>query len=180
MVDDYLPVADEFQERVDRMQELLFANRPLHRNLLAEIFDLKKQAQLFRLAAFPMRDILSPILRRDIDLFPEAVLAYFRDVYDHSVRVIDQLESLRDLTASALEIHLSVISTRQREVAKQLTVIATIFLPLTFITGFFGQNFSFLVNEILPGRAAFFGLGIGTELLVLGVTLGYFKWKGWF
>lgn len=81
---------------------------------------------------------------------------------------------------SALEIHLSVVGNRQNEVAKQLTIIATIFLPLTFLTGFFGQNFSLLVNTVLTSSVAFWGLGIGLEVAVLALTLGYFKWKRWF
>jgi magnesium transporter len=93
---------------------------------------------------------------------------------------MDQLDSLRDIVNSALEIHLSVVANRQNEVAKQLTIIATIFLPLTFLTGFFGQNFSFLVGNVLTHNWTFWVLGIGTEVVALVITLGYFKLKGWF
>jgi magnesium transporter len=141
---------------------------------------MKKEAQQFRRAVLPMRDILNPIIRKDIELFPDADLDYFRDVYDHSVLVMDQLDSLRDIVNSALEIHLSVVGNRQNEVAKQLTVIATIFLPLTFLTGFFGQNFRFLVNDVMVHDWTFWLLGVGTEVLALFLTLGYFRLKGWF
>lgn len=178
VVDGYLPVSEAFQERVDALEEQLFgAGR--RDNLLPRVFAMKKDAHRFRWAALPMRDILNPIIRRDIDLFPEAVTAYFRDVYDHAVLVIDQLDTLRDLMTSALEIHLSTVANRQNEVAKQLTVIATIFLPLTFVTGFFGQNFGWLISRI-GGGGAFVAWGFGTELFTVALTVGYFKWKGWF
>lgn len=180
VVDGYLPVAQRFEARVDDLEENLFRDRPMEKEVLPQIFEMKREAQRFRWAAMPMRDILNPIIRKDIDIFPEEALAYFRDVYDHAVRVIDQLDSVRDLVSSALEIHLSVISNRQNEVAKQLTIIATIFLPLTFLTGFFGQNFSILVTHFITPGWTFWVFGIGLELLALSLTLGYFKWKHWF
>ena len=91
---------------------------------------------------------------------------------------MEQLDSLRDLMTSALEIHLSVISNRQNEVAKQLTIIATIFLPLTFITGFFGQNFGLQVGTFLLPLWTFWVFGLGLELATVLVTIGYFRRKG--
>ncbi|HCF99038.1 MAG TPA: magnesium and cobalt transport protein CorA [Chloroflexi bacterium] len=179
VVDGYLPVSQTFQDRVDELEEALFAGRSQDAEVLPRVFGMKKDAQRFRWAVLPMRDILNPIIRQDLELVGREDLAYFRDVYDHAVLVIDQLDTLRDLVNSALEIHLSVVANRQNDVSKQLTVIATIFLPLTFVTGFFGQNFAFLVGHI-GGTDAFIGWGLGTELLTIGLTLGYFKWKGWF
>jgi magnesium transporter len=179
IVDGYFPVAERFEEQVDRLEEGLFRGRALDADVLPAIFDMKKQAQRFRWAALPMRDILNPIIRRDLDLFPDEEIIYYRDVYDHAVRVIDQLDTLRDLVNSALEIHLSVVANRQNDVARQLTMIATIFLPLSFIVGFFGQNFSFLVGDIV-GPGAFFFLGLGTEIVAVALTVWYFKRKGWF
>jgi magnesium transporter len=126
-----------------------------------------------------MRDILNPIIRGDIALFAADEIPYYRDVYDHTILVIDQLDSIRDLVNSALEIRLSVVANRQNEISKQLTVIATIFLPLSFIVGFFGQNFASLVSFI-GSSATFWLLGIGTEVLALALTLAYFWRKGWF
>jgi magnesium transporter len=179
VVDGYLPVAEQFQERVDDLEEMLFTTNRVNKDVMPEIFHMKKDAQRFRHAVLPMRDILNPIIRGDIKLFDEHEIPYFRDVYDHTVLVIDQLDTMRDLVNSALEIHLSVIANRQNEVAKQLTIIATIFLPLSFIVGFFGQNFSFLVANI-GGTGKFWFLGMGTELLAVCLTIGYFKWKRWF
>ena len=182
IVDGYMPVGEIFSEKVDALEEMLFKRgRSANKDeVLPQIFAMKKDAQHFRRAVLPMRDILNPIIRKDIELFPESDLDYFRDVYDHVVLVMDQLDSLRDIVNSALEIHLSVVGNRQNEVAKQLTVIATIFLPLTFLTGFFGQNFGFLVTNVISHNWTFWVLGIGTEVVTLAITLGYFRLKGWF
>jgi magnesium transporter len=140
---------------------------------------MKKQAQLFRRAAFPMREILNPLIREDLSLYSHDESLYFRDVYDHTVLIVDQLDGARDLVNSSLEIQLSVVANRQNEVAKQLTIIATIFLPLSFIVGFFGQNFAWLVAHI-GGEGTFTFLGLGTELLAVVATLLFFKLRGWF
>lgn len=182
VVDGYIPVAQSLLEHVDSLEDVLFqanADRPIPRYVLPEIFKQKKQAQQFRRAVIPMRDIMNQIIRDDMDLFPEPDMAYFRDVYDHTIRVIDELDAARDLVNSALEIQLSVTANRQNEVAKQLTVIATIFLPLSFLTGFFGQNFSWLVLHI-TGPGAFLFLGLGSELLAIVILIAFFRIRGWF
>ncbi len=179
VVDGYLPVAEMFQERVDSLEEILFQKSPAQTDILPQIFRMKKEAQLFRRAALPMREVLNPLVREDLSLYSHEESLYFRDIYDHAVLVTDQVDSSRDLVNSALEIHLSVVANRQNEVAKQLTVIATIFLPLSFIVGFFGQNFSWLVDHI-GGLGAFTFLGIGTEVVTVVLTLVFFKIRGWF
>jgi len=182
VVDGYIPVAQHFLDRVESLEDVLFqtkADKPIPRFVLPEIFKQKKQAQQFRRAVIPMRDVLNQIIRDDIDLFPEPDMEYFRDVYDHAVRVIDEIDSARDLVNSALEIQLSVTANRQNEVAKQLTIIATIFLPLSFLTGFFGQNFSWLVLHI-TGPGAFVLLGLGSELVAILILLFFFRVRGWF
>lgn len=179
IVDGYIPVAETFQERVDDLENVLFQDGAQDRRILPEIFSMKKEGQRFRRAALPMREILTPLIREDIGLYPHDVSVYFRDVYDHAVLVLDQLDTIRDLMNSALEIHLSVVANRQNEVAKQLTIIATIFLPLSFIVGFFGQNFSWLVDRI-TGPASFGLLGIGVEILAVVLTVLFFRFRGWF
>jgi len=179
VVDGYFPVAERFEERVNAIEVALFEDRPLPEDLLLRIFTMKKDSQEFRRAALPMRDILTPILRGDLPLFSEGQKAYFRDVYDHAIRVIDQVDATRDLVNSALDVHLSVTANRQNEVSKQLAIIATIFLPLTFITGFFGQNFGVLVGHI-TGPISFWALGVGAEVVALVLLLAWFKHRGWF
>ena len=104
---------------------------------------------------------------------------YFRDVYDHLIRISDLVDTYRDLLTSSMDVYLSTVSNRLNAVMKQLTVIATIFLPLAWITGFFGQNYGWMVRNIGSWQAFAVG-GIGLELAVAGVMLVYFKRRGWF
>jgi magnesium transporter len=104
---------------------------------------------------------------------------YFRDIYDHLIRISDLVDSYRDLLTSAMDVYLSSVSNRLNVVMKQLAVIATIFLPLSFVVGFFGQNFGWMVRNI-SSPWTFWLLGIGSELAVLLGFLYLFKRRGWF
>ncbi|MFN2459962.1 MAG: magnesium transporter CorA family protein [Candidatus Velthaea sp.] len=179
IVDGYYPITDAYDSRIDRIEDHLFAEKRKAQTVLKEIFDFKRDLQAFRRSAAPVREILTPILRGDVHQLEPTVLAYYRDVYDHAIRVIDQIDAQRDLVNTTLDIHLSSQSHRQGETAKQLTIIATIFLPLTYITGFFGQNFDYLVKGI-AAPSAFWWFGVGTQLTALGALLVYFRYKRWF
>jgi magnesium transporter len=180
VVDGYFPIAEWFEERVDAIEASLFeASSKAGSGILLRIFRMKKDSQRFRRAAWPMRDVLAPIVRADLPIFSDAHNAYFRDVYDHAVRVIDQVDATRDLANSALDVQLAVTANRQNEVSKQLTIIATVFLPLSFITGFFGQNFAVLVGHMTTARA-FWVFGVASEVVAVIGLLILFKRRGWF
>jgi magnesium transporter len=104
---------------------------------------------------------------------------YFRDLYDHLIRLADLVDSYRDLLSSVMDTHLSTVSNRLNVVMKQLTIIATIFLPLTFLTGFFGQNFAYLVRVWISSTWSFFVLGIGLELVAVLFLVAMFRRRGW-
>jgi magnesium transporter len=104
---------------------------------------------------------------------------YFRDIYDHLIRISDLIDTYRDLLTSSMDVYLSTVSNRLNTVMKQLTIMATVFLPLTFITGFFGQNFGWMVGHI-RSPATFFALGIGLEVATVGALFTLFKRRGWF
>ena len=104
---------------------------------------------------------------------------YFRDIYDHLIRISDLIDSYRDLLSGATDLYLSTVSNRQNDVMKQLTVIATIFLPLSFITGFFGQNFGFMVNDLIKDSWTFWVVGVGSMLATCVALLTFFRRKGW-
>ncbi len=178
IVDGYFPISDRLEEWINDLQAQVFDQSTNATDKLREIFVLKQDVHQARRAVTPMREIIQPIVRGDFKFLDRESL-YYRDVYDHAVRVIDQLDSARDYLNSALDILLSMVANRQNEVSKQLAIIATIFLPLTYITGFFGQNFGFMVDHITkPGM--FWYLGIGSQVACLLVLLGYFRWKRWF
>lgn len=179
IVDGYFDSVESLDEQISAIEAELLRGGMAGRDLPLRIFALKRDLQRFRRAAVPMRDILNPIIRGDLVLYKSEEIAYFRDVYDHAIRVIDQLDAARDLVNNALEINLSIVANRQNAIVKQLTVIATIFLPLTFITGFFGQNFGFLVSRI-GTTASFWELGIGAQVVTLAALLWFFKAKRWF
>ncbi len=179
LVDGYWPAAQTLEERVNALETRLFEEGVRTRAALIEIFEMKKVIQQFRRAVLPMREIVVAVQRNDLEIIQPPEQPYFRDIYDHATRVNEEIDSARDLVNSALEIHLGLTGNQQNEVAKQLTIIATIFLPLTYLTGFFGQNFSFLVNHI-SRPTDFFLYGIALELVALVVLLVYFKRRHWF
>ena len=179
VVDHYFPIGDKLEEWIADLQTRLFERSSNENATLREIFDLKNDVHHARRAVAPVRELLQPLVRDDFKFFAGDEERYYRDVYDHAIRVIDQLDAARDLVNSALEIHLSLVANRQNEISKQLAIIATIFLPLTYITGFFGQNFGYMVNGIVS-KQAFLWLGLGSETIAVVVLLAYFRWKRWF
>ena len=135
-----------------------------------------------RKAITPQRDTFARLMGGVAELpgLSEEDERYFRDVYDHLIRISDLIDSYRDLLTGAMDVYLSTVSNRLNSVMKQLTIIATIFLPLSWLTGFFGQNFGFEVSHI-GGWGTFVVLGLGTELRrPASMLLVYFKRRGWF
>ena len=104
---------------------------------------------------------------------------YFRDLYDHLIRISDLVDSYRDLLTGAMDTHVSTVSNRLNVVMKQLAIIATLFLPLSFLTGFFGQNFSWLLNHFLNKNWAFWVFGLGLEAGAVVGLLVMFRRRGW-
>ncbi len=179
LVDSFFPLLAEVDERLDELQDQMLA-APSNDQLNA-LFVLRRRLVTVRRAVAPERDLLGRLLSGAATLpgMNEDAERYFRDVYDHLIRPTEQVDGHRDLIAGAMDLYLSNASTRLNAVMKQLAVIATIFLPLTFITGFFGQNFPWLVDHI-GGWAPFVGLGIGLELGAVLVLFAYFRRRGWF
>jgi magnesium transporter len=179
LVDSFFPILADFDDRIDELEDGIF--RKADDTQLQEIFQMKRLLVGIRKAITPQRDTFARIMGGVAD-FPglsEEDERYFRDVYDHLIRISDLVDSYRDLLTGAMDVYLSTVSNRLNAVMKQLTIIATVFLPLSWITGFFGQNFGFEVRHI-SGWASFVLLGIGTELLAVGALLVYFKRRGWF
>jgi magnesium transporter len=142
MVDAYLPIVDAWDDEIDGIETDVI-ERP-SRVVLQHIFDLKRALQRMRRVALHQRELLHRLSRGEFELVPEAALPFFRDVYDHFLRVADLADSYRELLSGALDAYLSTVSNRMNEVMKTLTIISSVLLPLTFIVGVYGMNFDFM------------------------------------
>ena len=178
LTDSFFPLLGEMDDEIDELEAAVIAG-PTDQQL-QRLFALKRELVAMRKVISPQRDLFASSIDR-ISALPGLELDerdYFRDIYDHLIRISDLIDSYRDLLSGATDLYLSTVSNRQNDVMKQLTVIATIFLPLAFITGFFGQNFGFLVRHI--GSAwAFWGIGLGSMLATCIALLMFFHRKGW-
>jgi magnesium transporter len=179
LISSFFPILSDFDDRIDELEDQIFISA--NDDQLQQMFQMKRLLVGVRKAVTPQRDAFATLMGRFVDLpgFDADDEHYFRDIYDHLIRISDLIDSYRDLLSSAMDVYLSTVSNRLNAVMKQLTVIATVFLPLTFITGFFGQNFGFLTGHITNWES-FVGLGIGIELVALILLLGYFKRRRWF
>ena len=139
VVDTFFELVDSCEESIDDIEERIFA--PEAESVQPLIFRRRNLLIAIRRAIGPMRDVFNAILNRHLALIQEPHLLYFRDLYDHTVRIYELLETERERLSNALEVHLSHISNTLNQVMKRLTAVATIFMPLTFLTGFFGMNF---------------------------------------
>jgi magnesium transporter len=178
LVDSFFPALSDFDDRIDDLQQQIFA-KPSDEQL-SQLFAMQKWLVGLRKLVTPQRDSLASLVAGVTSLpgmTPEGE-PYLRDLYDHLIRISDLVDSYRDLLSNAMDAYLSIVSNRLNEVMKQLTVIATIFLPLSFLTGFFGQNFGWMVNR-LGGLPTFLLLGIGTEAVAAAGLFTLFRRRGW-
>jgi magnesium transporter len=178
ITDDYFPRLSALDDAIDEVEEDIFKN-PTDEQL-QRLFSMKRELISMRRVVTPMRDMLGAVFTGVVDLpgFSSETSGWLRDAYDHTIRISDLIDSYRDLLSGAMDVYLSTVSNRLNAVMKQLTVIATIFLPLSFLTGFFGQNFSVLVGHI--GSAwSFWVFAVGVELLVVAGMLWMFRRRKW-
>ena len=178
LVDGYFPVLASLDDQIDELEDQIL-QRPTEAQL-GQLFDLKRSLIALRKVITPERDMFATLLSGAGQLpgmTPDAE-RYFRDLYDHLIRISDLVDSYRDLTSGALDTHLSTVSNRLNVVMKQLTIIATIFLPMSFLTGFFGQNFGWMVNR-LTTLSVFLVVGVGLQLLTAVALLVMFRRRGW-
>jgi magnesium transporter len=178
LVDSMFPFLAALDDRIDDLQDQIFA-KPTDKQL-AEMFALKRQLVDMRKVVTPQRDMVNSLLTQVIPIpgMTAETERYVRDLYDHLIRISDLVDSYRDLMSGSLDAYMSVVSNRLNDVMKQLTIIATVFLPLSFLTGFFGQNFAWLVERI-GSSATFFGVGVGTEVVAVVALLLLFWRRGW-
>lgn len=176
IVDRYFSVLEQIGERTEQLEDELLQHAS--RDTLQTLHQLKREAMILRRAVWPMREVLNQLVRSDNGLFQPATIPYLRDIYDHTVHVIESLEAIRDLIAGMLDIYLSSVSNRLNQEVRALTVVAIIFMPSTLITGIFGMNFKSM--PLLDNTVGFYlALGLmGCIASALGLLFWRRRWLG--
>lgn len=181
IIDGFYPVLEDYGERLEDLEDEVVL-RPT-RKTIQEIYNLKRELLALRRAIWPQRDAINQLIRDRSHLISPEVRVYLRDCYDHAVQVMDMVESYRELTSGMMDVYMSSVSNRMNEVMKLLTVVSSIFIPLTFIAGVYGMNFDPDASPWnMPELDWYWGypavlLGMGTIALFLIV---FFWRKGWF
>ena len=180
VIDQGFPVLENFGLQLEEVEEQIL--EAASRDTLEKIHILKREMILLRRMLWPQREVINQLLRDDHSMVREGTLVYLRDCYDHTIQVMDLLETYRDMTASMLDIYLSSVSNRMNEIMRVLTVIATIFIPLTFIVGVYGMNFDRASRWNMPELGWSYGYPLvwGAMIIVAGLMLAFFRRRGWF
>jgi len=174
IVDNYFIILEKTGERLEDIEEDLMTE-PSEKTLHA-IHQMKREMIYLRKSVWPLREVISALHREDSPLIKDSTKIYLRDVYDHTIQVIDAIETFRDMISGMLDIYLSSLSNKMNEIMKFLTIIGTIFIPLTFIAGVYGMNFYFMPE--LRWHYGYFA--VLACMALVGITMMiYFKWKKW-
>lgn len=174
LVDTTFTALETLDEAVDKLQDEVL--RDANNAQLALLQDMKHSAVEMRRVLGAQRDMFQRLVTLSLEADRETT-AYYRDVYDHIIRQYETVNSLRDLLTGAMDVYLSTVSNRLNMTVKALTVVASLFLPLTFLTGFFGMNFGWLVQRIGTGYA--FAIGLSVMAISILTQLFFFRRRGW-
>jgi magnesium transporter len=176
LVDATFPALEQVDDTVENIEsDIVTDAKP---ESLRRIYHLKHSVTELRRFLGAQRDVFQRLTTHGIHLQQQDMTLYYRDVYDHIVRQYETVDSLRDLLTSAMDVYLSTVSNRLNNTTKALTVIASLFLPLSFLTGFYGMNFTYLVT-VLETPFWAFAVGVGTMLIATGIQLYFFRRRGW-
>lgn len=182
IIDGFFPVLENYGEQVEDLEDQVVAS-PTH-NTLEKIYKIRRELLAMRRAIWPLRDAINSLIRDGSDFISPEVSVYLRDCYDHTVQVLDMVETYRELSSSLMDVYLSAVGNRMNEIMKLLTVISSIFIPLTFIAGVYGMNFNSDASPYnMPelnwywGYPAILGVmgGIAIALLILFWRRGWFE-----
>jgi magnesium transporter len=180
VVDHYFPVLEAYGERLETLEDAIITHAD--RGTIADVHSVKRDLLYLRRAIWPQREAINALIRDEIPWVTAETQLYLRDVYDHAVRIIDLVETHREVCSDLMDLYLSSISNRMNEVMKVLTVISTVFIPLTFIVGVYGMNFDTAASPWnMPELEWYFGYPLCLALMV-AITAGqfaFFKRKGW-
>jgi magnesium transporter len=174
VVDFYFNAIEKIGDKIEKIEEEIITEPK--RESLIELYRLKREVIYLRKQVWPLRDLLSNLLRSESEFITANTLLFFRDLQDHSTRIIDTVETYRDLLSGIMDIYLSTNSNKMNEVMKVLTIMSSIFIPVTFVAGVYGMNFEFMPELKSPfGYAATWAVMIG----IMGGMIIYFKKKKW-
>jgi magnesium transporter len=174
VVDHYFIVLERMGEKLEDLEAEITGTPSEH--LLKNLYALKQELVFMRKSVWPLREIVSGLEREETVLIKKEIRKYIRDIYDHTIQVIDTTESFRDSTGSLLDLYLSTVSNRTNDVMKVLTMISTIFMPLTFIAGVYGMNFEHMPE--LGWRYGYFVV-LGLMIISIIIMLMWFRRKKW-
>ncbi len=179
LIDSFFPVLSDFDDSIDDLEGAIL-KKPTEEQL-GVLFEMKRQIMAIRKVITPQRDMISSLNAGMVAIpgMTEQGTAYFRSLYDHLIRISDMVDSYRDLIGGAMDTHLSMVSNRLNVVMKQLAIIATIFMPLGYLTGFFGQNFAWLTGNLQENLPLFIFLGLGSEVVAIALLMLLFRRRGW-
>jgi len=175
VVESFFLLLEKLGNRVESLEDAVVLRANPH--TLSAIHHLKRELLFLRRSTWPLREVLSSLQRGESSLLSDQILVYLRDVHDNALQVIETVEAFRDIVAGTLDIYLSSASNRMNEIMTVLTIIATIFIPLTFITGIYGMNFHWM-PELSWHYGYFWALGL-MVIVALGM-IAYFRHKKWF
>lgn len=174
VVDHYFLILEKIGEKIEDLEDELLDEPDT--KTLKRLHDLKQEVIFLRKSIWPLREVISGFQRIESSLVKKSTQVYLRDLYDHTIQVIDSVETYRDILSGMLDIYLSSVSNRMNEVMKVLTIIATIFIPLTFIAGIYGMNFKYMPE--LSIKWAYF-IVLGVMGFVAAIMLLFFRKKNW-
>jgi magnesium transporter len=172
LVDSHFPLFDQFDDEIDKLEERAF-QKPTTASL-QRAFEVKRSLVMLRRVLSPQRDVVGTLARGNLPHVNDKTRVYFRDVYDHLQRLYEHIDTARDLLGNAMDAWLSVVANRTNDITKQLTIFAAIFLPMSFVVGFFGQNFDVL------GKPPFMWVMFGSLAVIPLGMVWWFRHREWF
>lgn len=181
IIDGFFPVLEAYGERIEELEDEVVTNPT--RRTIEKIYQIRRELLALRRAIWPQRDAINALIRDGSDLISSEVRVYLRDCYDHAVQVMDMVETYRELTSGLMDVYLSSVGNKMNEIMKLLTVISSIFIPLTFVAGIYGMNFNTEKSPVnMPELNWYWGYPLCLALMFsIAGGLVYFFWRrGWF
>jgi magnesium transporter len=174
ILDNYFIILEQIGDNIEKIEDELVSHAK--QGTLKEIYTFKRETLMLRKSVWPLREVASQLQKSESDIIKEKTEIYFNDLYDNTIQIIDTIEIYRDMIAGMLELYLSSVSNRLNEIMKVLTIIATIFIPLTFITGVYGMNFKHMPE--LEWEWGYYTIWL-VIILMGSVMLMYFRKRDW-